>query len=472
MKNRSVRFRITFWYACALILLIGLTFLTIHAASALVLRSTIRDYLIGVVEVNADKIQYVEKKDTVAGAPYIYVACGDGFLKIGNDFMNTVSDVNSAIYTQNGEMLYGENPLAVETEAIPFTESQIWRLRHGDLYYNVYDRLLNLGIEDADGKTLWLRGMVSEEDNIARLGQITGLSLLVLPFLILAAVLLGYLLAGRLTSPIRDLEQTAERISGGNDLQQRIETGESRDEFARLAEVFNGMMERLEGSFKAERRFTSDASHELRTPMAVIRAQTEYILEKDRTAEEYKEAFRVIERQGERMNTLINDMLDYTRMDQSAERYPMTETDLSYVVQETADQLALLKTKDITLSQDIAPDIIVNGNALLLGRLVQNLISNAYRYGNEGGHIWVSLSRNEDDGTAALTVQDDGIGIALEEQEKIFERFYRSDASRTAQGTGLGLSMVKKIAELHDAQLHLDSAPGRGSGFIVIFKTI
>ena len=473
MKNKSIRFRITVWYTFALTLLVGLTFLTIFLAGNVVLRSTVRDYLFSVVEANADNIWFERSKDEdmkEEAIHFIYVEYENGYIKIDEDFMRTVSDVHSAVYTQQGEMLYGENPLARETDRFPFAETRLWKLSYNGEQYNVYDRKLNL----AEGKTVWVRGLVSEEENVTRLREMTRASLAFLPFLILAATLFGYFLSGRMLAPLRDLEKTAESISGGGDLKQRIKTNDSGDEVTRLANVFNGMMERLDAAFETERRFTSDASHELRTPMAVIRAETEYILEKDRTNEEYKEAFGVIERQEKRMSGLIEDMLDYTRMDQGNRQYPMEKTDLSLLVQEMSEQMMRIGEKNISLTWEIQPDLFVMGNALLLSRLIQNLIGNAYRYGKENGHILVSLDEDIREGmrVAVLRVRDDGIGIRKEDIPKLFDRFFRSEDSRSSKGTGLGLAMVKKITELHEALITVDSIPGEGSVFTVIFEEV
>ena len=241
------------------------------------------------------------------------------------------------------------------------------------------------------------------------------------------------------------------------------------DELHRLADTFDEMMERLENTFEAERRFTADASHELRTPMSVILAQCEYTLSKDdRSPAEYTDALRTIRRQGARMNGLINDMLDYTRMEQKAERYPLTPTDLSVLTREICADMAMLHTNDITLYARVPDGITVNGSRILLTRLLQNLISNAYRYGKEGGSTEVRLSRSPE-GRAVLEVEDNGIGIAEEHLPKLFDRFYRADSSRTRKGTGLGLSMVKRITELHGAEIIVKSTINEGTVFTVTF---
>ncbi len=463
MRNRSIRFKLTLWFSMVLIAVVSVTLLSTLWASRMVLRGTIRDYLISTVEGNVGKIQYVtEKGDTNINA---YITYGDGMLQIDLDFMDVINDVHTALYTSDGTMLYGENPLSKQTGELPFTVSHTWNMTYDNVRYDFYDRKLNISLPE--GETLWIRGIVPETKSALQLREIIRLSLLLLPILIFLAVMSGYLVVDRQLAPLKKIQETAEEISRGDDLKKRIEAGRNNDEVGRLAKVFNKMLDRLERSFETERRFTSDASHELRTPTAVILAEADYTLEKERSAEEYIEAMEVVQKQGNRMKDLISDMLDYTRMEQSSERYPMETLDLSDLVRETAGQMALLKTNGITLREEIEDGIQISGNRMLISRMLQNLISNAYRYGKENGHIDVSLKKDGEQ--IVLSVSDDGIGIAEEEQEKIFDRFYRSDTSRSIQGTGLGLSMVKKIAELHGAKIGLESKIDQGSTFRIIF---
>lgn len=462
MKNRSIRFKLTLWFTLAQIAVVAITLLAVLGASQMVLRGTIRDYLIGTVEENVDNIRYAAEEGT--SPANVYIPYKDGYLVVDADYMEVINDVHTALYTKDGTMLYGANPLSHQTANLPFEESYTWHMKVDGTRYDLYDRKVNLEGTDGD---LWIRGIVPETESATQLRTIARMMAGLLPFLILLTVLFAYFLADRLLAPIKKIEETATAITEESDWSRRIETVSKDDEVGRLAKAFNRMMDRLEHSYETERQFTSDASHELRTPASVILAQTDYILEKDRPAEEYKEALEVVQRQGSRMNTLIGDMLDYTRIEQSAERYPFEPVDLSELVSETAGQMAMLRTNGITLHSDIDGDVSLQGNPLLLSRLLQNLISNAYRYGKENGRIDVSLKT--ENGHPVLAVSDDGVGIAKEEQEKIFERFYRSDASRTVQGTGLGLSMVKRIAELHGANVELESEEGAGSTFRIIF---
>ena len=464
MKNRSIRFKLTLWISLLLTVVAGVTLAAVMWASGTVLRGTIRDYLIGTTEQNVDDIRFVEQK----GDPNAnnYIPYGGGFLEIDLDYMEVVNDVRTALYTQDGRMLYGENPLSLQTSALEFSETMTRSMEVDGVRYDLYDRKLN--IRATDGEQLWIRGIVPETKSSAQLSEILRLSLILLPILIILSVVISYFIADRMLSPIRKIERAAERISRGDDLGERIDQAKNNDEVGRLARVFNAMLDRLERSFEAERRFTSDASHELRTPTSVILAQAEYILEKERTVPEYAEAMEVVRNQSRRMSALISDMLDYTRMDQS-ERYSLNdEVDLSGLTEELCRELALAGTDGVTLETRIDEGVAVTGDRLLLTRMITNLVGNAYRYGKPGGPVWVALTRS--DGGAVLEVADDGIGIPDGDKDKIFDRFYRGDAARTAGGTGLGLAMVKKIAELHGATVELESEVGKGSAFRIVFK--
>lgn len=464
MKNRGIRFRLTLWFSLAMIAIVVVTCWITLGASRAVLRGTIRDYLISSVEENVDKIQFVsETGDRHANS---YIPYERGYLQIDLDFMNVVYDVHMALYTADGSLLYGENPLSRQIGDLAFHESRTWTMDAGGVHYLLYDRKLNIDLPD--GGVLWMRGIVPDTRSLLQLRAIIRLSLVLLPLLMILSVLFGWMLTDRLLSPIRKIEKTAAEITNGDDLKKRIHVGGSNDELHRLAVVFNRMLDRLEAAFDAERRFTSDASHELRTPTSVILAQSDYILEKERSPEEYEEAFLVVRKQGERMKSLISDMLDYTRMEQGAEHFAFEALDLSGLVSETAGQMAMIGRENVRLDTQIEKDLHIQGNPALLSRLLQNLISNAYRYSKDDGHILVSLTGTEEN--VVLSVADDGIGIEEQDLGKIFDRFYRADASRSVHGTGLGLSMVKKIADLHHAGIEVESRPGSGSTFRIIFR--
>ena len=390
MKQRSIRFKITAWFAVMLIAIVSLTFVLFHLISSSVLKRAMHDYLVSSVEMNVDDVIYITDMKEAKGlaGSSIYIAYGDGYLEIDDDFLDVIDDVRGSLYTEDGALLYGINPIARTLDGTPLTTSRLWTVTSDGVKYDVYDR--RLAVEGTDG--LYLRGVMPQTQTDEQLREMTRMSLFVLPVLVFLSVVGGTLIAGRLLKPLRDIERSASEISGSNDLKKRINMQGPDDEVHRLAATFDDMIGRLDDAFETERRFTSDASHELRTPMSVILAQCEYTLDKERTTGEYVDALRTIRRQGARMNGLINDMLDYTRMEQKAERYPLTDVDLSALVRTVCADMAMIRDRNITLYARVRDGIRIQGNQMLLTRLLQNLITNAYRYGREDGTTEVRLT--------------------------------------------------------------------------------
>lgn len=464
MKNLSIRVKITAWFSGIMAFIVTVTFGIIFWVSNSVTQKSIQDNLIEIVELNVDEIEFYEEKNyrkELHGDQYIEYS--DGYLEIDDDFLDQVNGIYSSLYQETGKLLYGENPSVRAGMEIPFSDGTVKKVKWNRTVYYVYDRLLSgYGI---DG--LWLRGIVSGNQGTQQLQWLVRLSVIALPALLLLAVIGGCWIAGRALKPIHQITQTAARISQGQDLDKRIHLGSGTDELHQLADVLDNMINRLDKAFKLEQQFTSDASHELRTPMSVIMAQCEYMLENTRTSEEYKAALKVIQRQGRKMSKLIEDMLCVARLEQNKDSYPRERVDFSTLVQDICMDMALLKSKNIVLGWEIEPGIFLMGNAMLLTRMVTNLISNGYRYGKQDGRISIRLRY---DNGIQLSVEDNGIGIPDEQKDRIFGRFYRVEAARFTEGTGLGLAMVKDIAEYHGGTIEVASVVGEGSKFTVKFS--
>ena len=468
MKRLSIRARITLWFSAALVLAAALTSFLVLSADRKIIRKGIQDNLIEAVENNVDEIEFYLPAEAVNPDrdADLFIVYKNGFLEIDDDYLNEVNQVSTALYDADGSLLYGQNPIMRATAAIAFQDSKVQSQTFKGVLYYIYDRAL---IADGlDG--LWLRGVVPETQGNVQFGELSRITMTILPLLVLAAIIGGYLIAGRLLRPIRDVSKAAEEITRDGDLNRRIETRPGKDEVRQLAGNFNQMLDRLETSFEKERQFTSDVSHELRTPTSVILAQCEYALDKPQSEEEYVRALETVERQGRKMSRLINEMLDFSRLERKSDRYPIAEVDLSALVRSVCEDMALIQEKGITLSADVADSIRVSGNSNLLSRMLSNLIGNAYRYGREHGTIQVKLEADANE--ALLSVADDGIGISEDDQKKIFDRFYQADPSRSDEGSGLGLSMAAEIARFHGGRLSVESAPGEGSVFAFRMKKI
>ena len=467
MKHLSIRSKITLWFAAALVIVVSLTYVCILSVSNQVLQKTIKDNLIETVENNMDEIEYYESMDAITEPNDVdyFIRYGDAFLEIDDDFLDSVNQVYTALYNSDLFMLYGENPVAKQCASLSLQNMTIQTVKAFGVRYYVFDRELT-----GEGlRGLWLRGVVSEKQGKEDLSTITMLSMVIMPVIVAVAIYGGSLIAKRTLEPIQKISETVEHISRGNDLKKRIELDKGDDELHLLAEQFNSMFARLDDSFEKEKRFTSDVSHELRTPMSVIMAQCEYSMDENSSLDEYAESIQSIYSQGQKMTVLINQMLDIARLEMRPENYPKERVDLSALTDSICKDMALIKEKGIAISSHIDAGLFISGNPGLLARAISNLISNAYHYGKDNGHIDVSLKKVEEQ--VVLTVSDDGIGIAEENIPKIFDRFYREDSSRTQNGTGLGLSITKEIVQFHGGTIEVKSLLGIGSTFTVIFPS-
>ncbi len=467
MKNLSIRLKITLWFGSALIIVVALTLIIVFSVSNSVMIKDLCNNLSESVEHNVDEVEFYSTFDEIHfdNDSDHYIAYNNGYIEIDDDFLDRVNGISTSLCESDGSLLYGENPIAVHTVSQDFSDYKIQAVSaRGETYY-IYDRMLTL--EGLEG--LWLRGIVPEAMGKTQLSYIVNLSLVLLPILILISILGGYIIAGKTLYPIKKISLAAAGINHGQDLKKRIEIGNGKDELHYLANTFNEMLERLELSFKAQKQFTSDASHELRTPITVIMAQCEFALSSASDSEDYRNALIVIQRQGHKMSRLINNMLDFTRLENKSESYAIEKINLSDLVSSVCEDMSLINEKSITLTFSTDDNIYVMGNSQLLSRLIANLISNSYRYGNENGHINVTLTSSEE--TASLSVADDGIGISKEQQPQIFNRFYQADSSHSGEGAGLGLAMVKEIAAFHGGSITVESEPEKGSIFTFIIKT-
>lgn len=463
IKKPSIRLKITLWFSLALTAAVLFSYSAVLSASREIIRKTTRDNLIETVENNVDEIEFYSSLSEfdLYNSTDLYLEYNGGYLEIDDDFLDEVNGVYTSLCRTDGTLIYGENALHYTTKEMEFTDS---RIRQYSGYF-IYDRKLTVrGLED-----LWLRGMVSEEQGNLQMTAVTRIALIFLPSLLVIASIGGYFITRRMLLPIRDITKTANQIQDEGDLKARIDIGHGDDELHQLADSFNGMFERLDVAFETERQFISDASHELRTPLAVIVSQCELALEEPKSPEEYQDALQVIQRQSAKMSRLTARMMDFVRLETGTERYTKEKLDLSALVSQVCADMELIQDKNITLTWSVPEGIQYTGNSDLLSRLLTNLISNAYRYGRENGHIAVTLT--DDITEIRLSVEDDGIGINEVEQQKIFRRFYRVDASRSEEGTGLGLSMVQEICRFHGGEILLRSEPEAGSCFTARFPT-
>ena len=432
-KKVSLTFKITLWYTIFIVLLIG----TLIGVTFFVSDS---------VAESSGKKKLVEEVTEISSGEDSFTPFEDG--------------VTLSVYDKDGNLIAGAIPRNFKVNEFSLGAISEYKDENNSkyLYYDSETSSTRLG----NGK--YVRGVIQVSNNI------TGwfLPIIILlgsPFVILVIMYGGYLIIRSSLRPVRDMTETADAIAKSNDLTKRIHIEDGTDEVHKLGKVFNEMLETLENASKRERQFSSDVSHELRTPISVIMAESEYGAKYTDSVEDAKESFDVIERQSKRMTSMINQILELSRLDSRLE-ITKEELLLSDKIKHTLEDYKILfDNKNIKLSITIEEDISIYANEALIMRMIDNLLSNALKYAET--EVTVCLARRN---RIILEVADDGIGISDNEKKLIWDRFYKVDKSRTTtedNSSGLGLSITKKILELHDGRIAvLDNKP-KGTRFVV-----
>jgi heavy metal sensor kinase len=304
------------------------------------------------------------------------------------------------------------------------------------------------------------------------------------PLALMVASLGGQFLAHKALKPVDNITQTARVITSQN-LNQRITPPKVKDEISRLIETFNEMISRLDQSFRQIKQFSSDASHELKTPLTILKGEVEVTLRKERTPQEYQQTLKSNLEEINRMSQIVEDLLLLSRADTGEIRLNIEDINLTEILNEVVTQMdRLAQSKGLYLStSNHHQDIHIFGDALRIRELFINLIENGIKYTEEGGSIHITLQKEntppvrshsdweggEKNGFVKVIISDTGIGIAKEDQERIFSRFFRVDKARSRErgGSGLGLSICKWIVEAHQGEIVVESELGKGSSFIV-----
>ncbi len=292
-----------------------------------------------------------------------------------------------------------------------------------------------------------------------------------MPVILAVATACGVWLGRRALAPVAQIAHDARAITESN-LSTRLAVPDSRDELQQLSETLNAMLERIEQSFTRTRQFTADASHELRAPMTLIHTAAQYLLRRERSRQELLLGLRRILRESQRTTALIDDLLLLARGDAGKETAALQQLDAGPLLREAAERAtALAAAKDVAVSLRLEEAALpIRADAAQLRRLLLILVDNALKYTSCGGRV--AIAGASDAATVTLSVADTGAGIAAEDLPHVFERFWRADKvrSRQAGGTGLGLSIARQLADQHSATLDVQSEPGKGSTFSVVFS--
>jgi heavy metal sensor kinase len=461
MKRLSIGARLTLWY----LVIFALSEAVFGVGMWFILRDSVFDMVDDDIETQVDDLSHL----LATQANDVSVSTLQALMKeaYGSEHWGDYL----AIYTGDGQTLYQSvflqsNSLLMAPQAVQKTIYTSREIR-GQHFRFTFQRF------SSKGRTYVVEAGLPADDAFGTLRLFRSYLFLFAPLLLLIAAGGGYWMSRRALAPVDALVRTARDVSGTN-LSTRLEKLQTGDELQRLSDTLNEMLDRIEAAFSRVTQFTADASHELRTPVSLIRTEAELSLRRSRSQTEYQDSLRHILLESERTTALIEQLLSLARADSGRETLQVQPVDLSTVLQGVADawkQVAAIR--DLRFSTNLPhSDAWVAGDENLLRRVADILLDNAFKYTLASGSVSLSLEAHEH--SAAITIQDSGIGIPQDEQAKIFERFYRVDKSRTrAQGgNGLGLSIAQWIVSQHHGSIAVESRPGEGSIFRVELPTI
>lgn len=308
----------------------------------------------------------------------------------------------------------------------------------------------------------------SLEESMALISTFEQVLFIAIPATIVILSLMGLWITRESMKPLERFSSSIKKITYRN-MKERIPPESQVIELKNIANLFNAMLDRLESAFEIEKRLVADASHELKTPLSVINAQCDVLIQGKSMDGKYAHALKRIKAASKSMNRLVVDMLSLTRIDSGLiSASNVTVVSLYECINNALKFMECsAKERQIKIIKDIPEEINVSGDGDMLTEVFVNIIENGIKYNRVGGTLKITATKNTD--RAEVSIRDTGEGIGEGDYEKIFDRFYRSDTSRSEEGTGLGLSIAKAIVEAYGGEIKVESYLGKGSCFILTF---
>ena len=435
LSRIPVSIRVTVWFSSVIVIL----FLIILSSLILIEDKVVND---------------LSQKELVEAVEEIY--------EDPEKFENFNDGIYYIKYNEQNEIIAGKFPKDFDIAlAFSIEDINIYQVENKKFLY--YDTRL----QDEDD---WIRGIYPLGKVQKEIETFWNIAIALSVLFIIFVVIVGYRIIKNAFKPVKQISNTALEIKRSKDFSNRIELEDSNDdEIHKMASTFNEMLDTVEEVFIHEKQFSSDVSHELRTPITVILAQSDYALQYSDTLEETKESLEVINRHAKRMTNLINQIMELSKLERQKEIEKEKINLSNIVLQLLEDYKPLLESKNLNLVYNVEKDLRIQGNKIMLERVFLNILMNAVKFTKT--NIEISLTR--EDKTAVLKIRDDGIGISEENKKFIWERFYQVNDSRNKEenkGSGLGLSMVKKIVDLHSATIDLESEIDQGTCFTIKFN--
>lgn len=442
----NIKYKITLINTLFMLAIVFMVLLSMVIISNNLIDTNIKSQLKDVIDYNSNAIKYENSKLDFSGVE---------FLK---------REVYTFIYSSNGILIdsYDINSPFIEDDLQNKVLSNI--VINGDKYY-IYDSF----IEDINGVSIWIRGVTLASDETQVVSNVLIIAFFALPIFVIIAAVFSYYISKKAFLPIQKIINTAKEINNSEDLSLRINLGSGNDEIYELANMFDEMFNTLENCMEREKDFTSSVSHELRTPTTIIKAQCEYLLRNNINKKEANNYIKVIDKQADKMSLIINSLLNLIRLEKGLYKMNIVNTNLSDMLRVICEESTYIKSKDMKFECNIENNIFLNIDNDLFLRMIDNIISNAFKYGNKDSIIKVNLYKDKEN--ICIQIEDDGIGIDSNNIKKIFDKFYQVDSSRENNdgSMGLGLSMVNNIVKLHNAQIYVESKLNKGTIFLIKF---
>ena len=360
----------------------------------------------------------------------------------------------------------------IEGEALPTSFSALERAMRGEIVYETIERtkprlrMITIPILENKKVTSVVQVGTSLEDFDETIRKLLLIMIISIPSSICVTIVVGYFMARKALRPVDQIRRAAVKISSSN-LDEKIDIAGRKDELSRLAETFNAMIKRLKDAFQRINQFSIDVSHELKTPLTILKGETEVALRKEREKHDYQVLLMSNLEEIDRMSCIIDDLLLLSKADTREIKLNVEEVALrDLIIDVCMDMKVVADKKSVALETSELEDIRLKGDELKLRRMLLNIVENGIKYSHVGGKVSVSSYVN--DGYAKIDIKDNGIGISEEDIKYIFDRFYRADRSRKREsGSGLGLSISRWIAEAHKGGIEVKSQPAQGSMFTI-----
>ena len=441
MKNLSLKAKMIIWYTLSFLFIIAAIFTAIHFVFKEVLISNAQNLI---------KAYCAQASSAIEAE--------NGTIKFDESLSSIDPDIYFQILDENNQIVYSHGITEQISDVPPvYNLSRV----NKDENLLIYDQQIT-----EEGQPLgWIRSATSMQSINDALTSLLIIFSLSVPVCLIIAVLTASYLAKKFLRPIDKITVTAQSIGRG-DLSKRLNMKDNGDEVGRLSSTFDEMIEKLEAAFKKEKQFTSDASHELRTPVSVISAYAEDALFSEYTNQQLRESFKVVLTESRKMNKMISHLLMITRGDDRKYSFSFESLLVSQILSDVTEEMKpAAQDKAIEISLDITNEMTIVADQLLVTRLFLNILENAVKYNVLGGSIKITADKKND--YVIVTVQDSGVGIPADNLSHVFDRFYRAAHTRDFDGSGLGLSIAKWIVDVHNGMITIDSILGSGTTVIV-----